>query len=375
MKSTVTLTENALYADYERERASLAATGELLDEWTLSENCFSAFRLGDNTVHLGYFPGRGEIRRVTTDAAEPPLPAESPLAERVSDSLICQIDLDNRRIDCGMSYVFRMGDGRFFLIDGGYFTYRECDRLWQLLRTLQPEGEIVIAGWFFSHAHQDHFGCFIEFVSKYVREGLPCRIEGLYYTFPSLSLPEAVFWKQSDNATMREFAYTIDRLLPTIPRYSLHTGQRFSMADLSFEVLFTHEDIYPERISSFNNTSTVLRVTAAGQTILFLGDLQDASCQKLCAMYQDFLKSDLVQVAHHGFNGSTVETYDLVSPAVALWPTADYGFEGNRTRKVNAHLLAMDSVKEHIVAGIDGTRILPLPYAPGASRPVDLLKD
>ncbi|MBQ7365364.1 MAG: hypothetical protein IJW46_07180, partial [Clostridia bacterium] len=87
-------------------------------------------------------------------------------------------------------------------------------------------------------------------------------------------------------------------------------------------------------------------------------------------MWGNYLKSDLVQVAHHGFNGSTIETYSLVSPTVALWPTPDYGYHGNRERKVNAHLIAMESVKEHIIAGIHKTRKLTLPYQPGTSTDI-----
>ena len=214
-------------------------------------------------------------------------------------------------------------------------------------------------------------GGFLDFISKYKDE---CAIDTLFYTFPSLSLPEAIYWKQSDNATMREFDYTVAQKLPNTNICFLHTGETFSFADLDFEVLFTHEDIYPDRIGSFNDTSTVLRVTCDGKSILFLGDLQDASCKKLEKMHGSYLKSDAVQVAHHGFNGSTIETYDLVAPELALWPTADYGYHGNKERAVNAHIIAMPCVKEHLIAGIFGTAKLTLPYTPGTAEPIDLPK-
>lgn len=381
MKVTVETVGGEGARRFEEELLALSEKIGKPKETRLGPNRFAAFRANGRFEYLSFIPGRGEIRRIVGSCDENlPLPEESPHFERRSETLLCQIDLDNRRIDCGMSYLFRLGDGRFFLIDGGYFTYRECDRLYRLLRKLQPEGKLVLAGWFFSHAHQDHLGCFLDFAARYAGEKeepekADCVIEGLYYTFPSLSLPEAAFWKQSDNATIREFYDTLARFLPHVPRYALHTGQSFFLADLSADVLFTHEDIYPERIYSFNDSSTVLRVRIAGQTLLFLGDLQEASCRKLEAMYGNELKADLVQVAHHGFNGSTAETYDLASPTVALWPTPDYGFIGNRERQVNAHLLSMPSVREHLVAGIHGTRILPLPYTPASSLPVDLPKD
>ena len=68
------------------------------------------------------------------------------------------------------------------------------------------------------------------------------------------------------------------------------------------------------------------------------------------------------------------ETYELASPDVVLWPTADYEFERNTTRDVNAHLLAMTCVKEHIIAGVHGTRKFTLPYTVGTSEQIDLPK-
>ncbi len=345
---------------------------ELLYTHKMGDNRFAIWQEGALLVHLADYPGRGEVRR--TDCPLPDyalLPESGKPYEKKQDTVLYQIDLDNRRVDCGMSYIYALADRRFFILDGGYFTEGECTRLYRFLRSLQGEGTLEIAGWFFSHAHQDHFGCFLDFIGKYGNE---CVIDTLYYTFPSLALPESVYWKQSDNATMREFDYTLDKYLPDVRRCHLHSGETFTLADLNIEVLFTHEDIYPDRIGSFNDTSTVIRINCGGQSILFLGDLQDASCRKLEKTYGSYLKSDIVQVAHHGFNGSTIETYDLVSPEVALWPTPSYGFEGNRERKVNAHLLAMPSVKEHLIAGIHGTRKLPLPYTAGSSLLIDLPK-
>ncbi len=366
---------NASFSDFEAHKTALSEKSEAVFENSIGDNFFLTLKGGKEAVHTYFSKGRGEIRTVTFPiSAYSKLPTEdNPTDAPVGDlsTELIQIDLDNRRVDCGMSYVFRLSDGRFFIIDGGYFTHGECDRLYRLLRSYTPEGKLHIAGWFFSHAHQDHMGAFLDFISKYTPES---EIEGLYYNFPSLSLPESVRWKGSDNSTMREFEYTVCHYLPNVKRHYLHTGEMFSIAGVKFSVLFTHEDIYPERIGSFNDTSTVLMVSYSGQKLLFLGDLQESSCRKLEAMYKDNLKSDLVQVAHHGFNGSTVETYDFVSPAVVLWPTADYGYYGNAERKVNAHLIEMPCAKEHIIAGINGTVSLILPYIPSTSKKIDLPK-
>lgn len=341
-----------------------------LSDKTILSNRFASYQGEESDYYLCHYPTRGEVRRVTCPKASfQHRPTDDTSRPVTNAPALYQIDLDNRRINCGMSYVYHLADGRFFIIDGGYFTYGERERLYTLLRSLCPEGKLPIAGWFFSHAHQDHFGCFIEFILKYRHE---IEIDALYYTFPSLSLEEASRWKQSDNATMREFDYTVSMILPDVKHIHPHTGETFSLSTLSFEVLFTHEDIYPESVGAFNNTSTILRITCEGQSILFLGDLQTTSCRKLEAMWGDFLKSDIIQVAHHGFNGSTVETYSLATPTVALWPSCQEGYNGNLTREVNAFIRSMPCVKEHLIAGFAGTRKLSLPYVPNTSEPVNI---
>lgn len=337
---------------------------------TIAENRFAYYEGESENYYLCRYPARGEIRKIICpENAYRHRPIDDTAHPTVNAPALYQIDLDNRRINCGMSYVYHLADGRFFIIDGGYFTYGERERLYSLLRSLTPEGKLSIAGWFFSHAHQDHLGCFIEFILKYQSE---ISIDALYYTFPSLSLDEAVRWKQSDNATMREFDYTVSKVLPNVKHIHPHTGDRFTLATTTFEVLFTHEDIYPESVGAFNNTSTILRATTEGQSILFLGDLQTTSCRKLEAMWGDYLKSDMIQVAHHGFNGSTIETYALASPTIALWPSCRDGYNDNVSREVNAFIRNMPSVEEHIIAGFAGTRRLSLPYTPNTSTPVEL---
>ena len=37
-------------------------------------------------------------------------------------AVLYQLKLDQSIVDCGMSYVFQLNSGHFFLMDGGYFT-------------------------------------------------------------------------------------------------------------------------------------------------------------------------------------------------------------------------------------------------------------
>ena len=80
-------------------------------------------------------------------------------------------------------------------------------------------------------------------------------------------------------------------------------------------------------------------------------------------MYGENLKSDMVQVAHHGGNGATEQTYTLIRPTVAFWPCDRANYQGYIRHFPASELLANRmGVKENIVAEPD--RTLTLPFVP-----------
>jgi glyoxylase-like metal-dependent hydrolase (beta-lactamase superfamily II) len=181
-----------------------------------------------------------------------------------------QLELDYRNINCGMSYVFHLRDGRFFIIDGGYFTAGEEDRLFDFLAKRSGGGEPVIAGWFFSHAHQDHVGCFINFIRKHRSRAI---IEKLLYNFQPVDFSKIDGdWKSSDPATVKEFYRTVEEKCDGIPVITPRTGDVFQIGEITVEVLYTQEDLYPKK-ASFNDYTTVITTEVAGQKILWLGDI------------------------------------------------------------------------------------------------------
>jgi len=275
-----------------------------------------------------------------------------------------QLELDYRNIDCGMSYVFHLRDGRFFIIDGGYFTQGEEDRLYDFLKERCDGGMPVVAGWFFSHAHQDHVGCFINFLWKYRSR---VTIEKLIYNFQPVDFSNIHGdWKSSDPATVKEFYRTVDETCGGIPVITPHTGDVFQIGEITVEVLYTQEDLYPKK-AAFNDYSTVIMTQVCGQRILWLGDIYKQGSRILLRKKKGSLACDIVQVAHHGFGGATRALYAKTRARVALWPTAEYCMEKitcARNNKANAFLL--NNVQEHLVSG-HGTVMLPLPYQIGTA--------
>lgn len=282
---------------------------------------------------------------------------------------LTQLELDHRNIDCGMSYVFHLEDGRFFIIDGGYFTPGEADRLYEFLLQKSGGEKPVIAGWFFSHAHQDHIGAFIEFTRKYLDKAV---IEQLLFHFQPIDyswVKEEDGWKSSDEATAKEFYRVLETDCKHIPVVTPHTGDVLRFGELTVEVLYTQEDLWPTPACG-NDYSTVIAVNLCGQRILFLGDAEPKADQVLLDHNKDALACDILQVAHHGFNGSTIELYAQTHAKVALWPSPAPNMEQNRATEVNHYILNDMGITDHIVSGY-GTAELCFPYVPGSAKRED----
>ena len=133
---------------------------------------------------------------------------------------------------------------------------------------------------------------------------------------------------------------------------------KLDMYGVELEFLFTPEDIYPRTLRYFNNASSVFTISANGTKFLVTGDICDQSSDIIVKRYGSYLKSDIVQVSHHGNIGATSEFYDCVDPAVALWPTSQnllnnlISGEGNQRHfTVDYHLYKEMNVKEHYTNG------------------------
>lgn len=304
----------------------------------------NAFFMNTNLIYTYYFKKEKLLRIIYEQKAILP---DKALLENGSCELY-QLSLDQKEVNCGMSYVIKLCDSSFFIIDGGYFSEGECDRLYKFLCE-RSNDKIIISGWFFSHAHEDHFGCFMNFAEQY---SSCVKVENLYYNFPNMYIPECRNWKKTDIASTERFYEIVNEYLPNVPHIKLHSGQKFNVRNAEIEVLATHEDLYPNKFKNFNDTSTVIRIKVNGKSILFLGDTGDEMSKNLIHTYGENLRSDIVQVAHHGFNGAKKKVYKLVDAVTVLWPTADYCFDKNLKHRANKYLFKKSkTAREHIISG------------------------
>lgn len=268
-----------------------------------------------------------------------------------------QFEVDHRNIDCGMCYIIQCEDGSFFVIDSAHMnSVMDHIRIHDFMKKLTPAGEkIRIAGWFFSHAHQDHIVKFMDFINSDYED---YEIGALYYNFPG---PDSYIIKkclgEEDQITYAEFTELMEKH-PELKKVTLHTGDEFKIGELTFKVLVTWEDII-EPMVHFNDSSTVLMMEVKGQKVFFPGDAGKLEADFMVKKYGKALKSDILQLAHHGFRGGSVELYDLTDAPVVLVPTDQKHYDENVERETSKR--AYEHAKEIYIAG-NGTACLTLPY-------------
>ena len=73
-----------------------------------------------------------------------------------------------------------------------------------------------------------------------------------------------------------------------------------------------------------NDASLVFKITAPNKTVLFLGDLGPEGGDVLYEESRHLLKSDIVQMAHHGHMNIGMEVYAAIEPEACLWCCPDW---------------------------------------------------
>jgi len=273
---------------------------------------------------------------------------------------ITQIALD----DFGMSYVVRLSDGRFIILDGGYERETEADKLFACLqRGNSRDGLPVIAAWIMTHPHTDHFHCFMAFMEKYAGQ---VTIEKFLFLFPEAD--DTVHYPK----LMPKETPAIPRMLDWMARtdaavYSPHTGQEYRIGDAVCRILASMDDTI-HRTQHVNSTSLVIRMELGGQVILWATDAYFRPV-KLSQKYGTYLKSDILQVPHHGFSAGgaqeQVNAYKLIDAPVCLLPNNDYiAFTWHSIfSNLSTRYLFADSPVAEVITG-DVQRTIDLPYFP-----------
>lgn len=359
--------------DYVNYLTTLDAQGlEFYADSQLNGNRFATYTCSEAVLNLMYLPGSDEMRMTVAPpsaSALPPREQDNKYTVTTSSSLTqlgCEFALEAGSTiaekQIGMCYIFRLADGSFIIEDGGFNLQSDAKRLFETIVQLNggSNKNIVIAAWIFSHTHGDHVGTFRAFSTSYAKQ---VTIESFIYNIPSSEqYLQANYTNDSPGTGLRD----VMARYSGAKHYVAHPGQVYYIRNAKITMLYTYEIQIPKAMSTFNSSSIVPRIEIEGQTFLMLGDLYVDGNQALAHMYGKQLKSDFLQVAHHGGSGGVYETNQLIDPVVVLWPLGEYDYFGvgkwNRSRETyNEYFFKSTTLREIILAG-SSCRTIPLPY-------------
>lgn len=254
---------------------------------------------------------------------------------------------DYWKIDCGAMLIIKLKDNSLFIVDAGHERQSSNAALEGLMNfmyqiTGQEEGTTIdIRAWFFSHAHGDHVYMTYPFLEKYHKE---LNVESVLFNIPSYQTMTSGY--DAGTFLMKK---AFNSYYPNCKYVKLHTGQHFSLQDVMFDVLFTHEDGVSSAgvttIGNFNETSTILQITMDGKKIMLLGDTDGIGQSNMLSMYSvATLKSDCIQTTHHGYN-DVPSLYKAISAPLALFCNSSINAKDNNSGKYLGVINATSNVK------------------------------
>ena len=263
------------------------------------------------------------------------------------DSVVPTITQHYSEDQNGMCYFIKLSDGSFLVLDGGYDF--DTDHAYETLVELNgSEDGIHIRAWLITHAHADHYEMFETFSQEYADK---VTLERVMYS-PINRLVSGRAPVVGHDAYLNELIQTAVARFDGAVLCPVHTGMSFTFGNIEFEILAAPEHIYKQTDpEDFNETSVVTRAIHKDGSMIFLGDCGVYTCNWMLDAYDDGLKSDIVQVAHHGGETANADIYDAIQAHTLFWPCNEPLLNSFRGGTVKQHILEAEYSKEHLLHG------------------------
>ena len=241
------------------------------------------------------------------------------------------------------AHLIRTDEG-LILIDAGYPEAKHL--LWESIIRLGFDPADV--RWLIlTHGHSDHYGELSMMLRNY-DENSNFKINNIYFDFPDfvnsnfdpddytvekLDLMKELFDKYAKVNDLGVENYYNALNGAVVNANSVANGLTMEIDGVKLEILQT----WCEEDDQVNGNSMVIRVRPEnpnGKTCLFLNDVSIVSGARLLKTYGEQLKSDVVQMSHHGQAGADKDVYDMIDAKIRLWPTPFWVWGNEETYKI-----------------------------------------
>ena len=340
----------------------------------IEDNVFASFTNGKLSVTVMETPKRqGGMVRITVEPGVPPA-LDSPAGKAVTQPVAAMLGTGNAAMQNGAALLFRLQDGRYIIIDGGYTE--DARQLYETMQRLAAGREIRIAAWLLTHAHSDHLEAFLAFwqlpqVRDVVLERLVLHLPGdEVFAQNMVGRPADSRWKEKINSCLSSIS-------PAPQVIGAHVGQIMQLGEATITMLCTPELIMPEEIWSFNDTSLVCMLRLEGTDFLLLGDCSVLGGKVLTEIYHETLRCHVLQASHHGHynNAPQPVLYEKADSSQVLWCSTweRFFWSENRAAQANQYLFAQQRAgKTNVwcaggmvrIFGVKDGRLTPLAVEP-----------
>lgn len=285
-------------------------------------------------------------------------------------------------------YVIKTANDKLVVIDGGASNGENAAYLDAALTAIAGTENYVVDTWFLSHAHSDHI---YELAKMLSEDTINFTVNQFVFDFPNFIQSgenwvadfqavcalggDATSWNllktgldnyaAKKGITVKGASYYDDLNGAVVNSAALENGPIVITVDgVDFEILQT----FSTSDTQVNSNSMVIRAWVDGQSVLFLNDATVESGNRLIGTYgRDYLKSDIVQMAHHGQNGTAKNVYDAVDAKVRLWPNFSQIWTGEsyQTGEVRTWVGLPEKAEDYVASEYDIVAAL-------AENPTDL---
>ncbi len=338
--------------------ADMEANGYAIESHSsIENNQFYRFVKAKQRVYVNYFGNEGRATVELDESGRPSLAEISYISEpsegKQAEYYMYRLKMDpygyslkqeenvSGYVDNGACLIVRCADNSIIVIDGGSSLQMEAEdreHFWKFLCEItdtKKDGVVTIAAWCITHFDSDH-SCGYSVVLKENPERY--HLERFIGNLPDLKVTK----KANDTAAVKAGS-AIRNHYPDCQDVKLRTGDVLRIADITINVVYTHEDFADEagqfNTANFNNTSTVMMFTSSsGMKMLITGDMMSKAENVLCRNFSaKTLKCDIFQQPHH--NRTDISTvYEYANAQVMFFTQTVGTLTENPTDEAHAAL-------------------------------------